>query len=70
MGKYNRELQKIVNETPAPFNVNGPSREEALKIIAAISDQLKGPLSNTERLLLVSDRKAARDHLAKLDERA
>lgn len=44
------------------------SRTEIEQAIAAISEQMKGPLSNLERALLHEDRKELRATLRALDE--
>lgn len=41
--------------------------EELRAAIAEISERLKRPMSNTERYLLVADRKDLREVLAKLE---
>lgn len=40
--------------------------QKAREFIAQATDALKGPMSNTERALLVADRRDARDFLASL----
>ncbi len=43
---------------------NGPTIEGTQKFIIECGERLKGPLSNTERALIVADRKDAREWLA------
>jgi hypothetical protein len=66
MAKYIKVLQKALNQ-PAIKNC-GMSRNDIVHAIAGISDQLRGPMSNEERLLLVADRSEFRATLALLDK--
>lgn len=59
---YTKALHEIMtDETVRPCSL---TRSEIETAIAEISSQLKGPLSNTERLLLVADRHELRKALA------
>lgn len=52
---YNRALEKILtNDSPATPTTRSKAEIEAC--ISEISERLKGPLSNVERLWLVEDR--------------
>jgi hypothetical protein len=60
---YLRELEKIIRD-PSPAM---PTRRTAAEIesdIQKISDELKGALSNYERLCLIEDRQRLRKQLA------
>ena len=59
---YLNTLKKIMNND-APARPTSRSKEEIEAAILAISAELKGPLSNTERLLLVEDRVELRKQL-------
>jgi hypothetical protein len=61
---YGRAVQEAMNQ-PAIEGCKA-SRDEIEKIIAEISEQLRGPMGNAERLLLVADRSELRATLAKM----
>lgn len=62
MSKYHRALEKISKGNPERFkNLSKTQIEEG---IAAISEELKRPMSDTERLMSVGDRADLRSTLA------
>lgn len=63
--KYIKELGRIMNDK-SPAAPTTRTRAEIEADIAAISKALVGPMSNTERLLLVGDRADLRKQLAAL----
>jgi hypothetical protein len=66
MSRYHRALQKArkpITEIPA-----GMTRAFAVEAIAEITEELRGPMSNTERVMLVHDRQDHRDILALIDK--
>jgi hypothetical protein len=62
--KYVKALQARKPVTKIP---SGMTREKAAEGVKHISAQLKGPMSDTERVLLVHDRADLRDILALFD---
>lgn len=62
--KYIDALKRRRKVTTIPA---GLTREYVIEAIAGISVQLKGPMSNTERVMLVHDRDDFRDILALMD---
>jgi hypothetical protein len=54
MSKYHKALKKVSEGDADKFK--HLSKEQIDEGIAAISEELKGPMSNTERLMLVGDR--------------
>jgi len=65
---YVRKLKKILTDTSVPDGLKTISREEIERGIAEISDRLRGPLNNVERLWLVEDRQHLRNQLAQLGD--
>lgn len=62
---YINALEKIMrDDTPAPPTTR--TRAEVERDIAEISEMLKGPMTNDERLCLVADRQHLRKQLAAL----
>lgn len=66
MSKYHRALKRRKPVTAIP---EGKTRSDVEAAIAAITAELRGPLSNTERVLLVHERQDQRDILALMDVR-
>lgn len=63
---YLKALKKVMHND-APARPTSMSRQEIESAIAAISEQLKQPLSNAERLWLVEDRVELRKQLVASD---
>lgn len=61
MSKYYKALADRKPVTAIP---DGLTRISVELTIAGITEQLRGPCSNTERVMLVHDRRDARDILA------
>lgn len=66
MSKYHKALQSREPVTEIP---PGTDRAELVAAIEAITAELKGPLSNTSRIMLIHDRQDRRDILALIDAR-
>lgn len=66
MSKYHKALQSREPITVIP---DGTVRADLEAAIASITAELRGPLSNTERIMLVHDRDDRRDILALMDAR-
>lgn len=58
---YATALAKALKEAPT---ATGLSREDLERRIADITDALKGPVGNTERIMLCADRASLRKALA------
>jgi hypothetical protein len=66
MAKYIKVLQEAMNQPAIPnCKMSQAEIEEAIK---NINDELRGPLSNQERLLLVADRSELRASLKTLGD--
>lgn len=63
---FNRELRRIM-DNDAPAKPTTLSRAVIEATIAEISESLKGPLSNVDRLDLVESRRELRKQLAAMD---
>jgi hypothetical protein len=61
---YYKALQSRKKITAIP---EGMTKELALAAIAGISEQLRGPMSNTERVMLAHDRDDLRDIIALIE---
>lgn len=66
MSRYHKMLQSREPITEIPPSAN---RAELVTAIEAITEELKGPLDNTSRIMLIHDRQDRRDILALIDAR-